>query len=99
MTILAHAGAINNAEVDFVDVAILVLITLAHLQVAIRGWQANSEPVSLSEVIPHLEARYLYTEVGTDDSKRLGRHPGRRGSQSHLLKALVLTAPLDSTFC
>ena len=43
----AHAGANNTAEVDFVDVAILVLVTLAHHQVAIRDWQANSEPVSL----------------------------------------------------
>ena len=43
----AHAGANNTAEVDFVDVAILVLVTLAHHQVAIRDGQANSEPVSL----------------------------------------------------
>ena len=40
-----HAGSINTAEVDFVVIAILVLIALAHHQVAVRGWQANSEPV------------------------------------------------------
>ena len=33
----------------------------------------NSEPVSLEREISHgLEARYLYTEVGAEDSKHLG---------------------------
>ena len=46
-------------EVDFVDDAILVLIALVHHQVAVRDWQANSEPVASIEEIPCLEARYL----------------------------------------
>ena len=41
------AWTINTMEVDFVVVAILVLVTLAHHQVAVRDWQAISEPVSL----------------------------------------------------
>ena len=43
----AHAGANNTAEVDFVDVAILVLIASAHLlEVASQELAGNSEPVS-----------------------------------------------------
>ena len=43
----AHAGANNTTEVDFVVVAILVLITLAHLhKVASQVLAGNSEPVS-----------------------------------------------------
>ena len=46
--IYEHAGSNNTAREDFVVVAFLVLIALAHLlEVAIRDWQANSEPVSL----------------------------------------------------
>ena len=44
---------------DFVEVAIIFLIALAHHQVAVRDWQANSEPVASIEEIPRLEARYL----------------------------------------
>ena len=47
MTIFAHAGAINTAREDFVVVAILVLIALAHLlEVASQELAGNSEPVS-----------------------------------------------------
>ena len=84
-----------------VEVAILVLIALAHLlEVAKQRLAGNSEPVSLEKEISHdLEARYLYTEVGAEDSKHLGHHPvSRRGSQRRLLKALVLTAPMLRMF-
>ena len=46
MTIFAHAGAINTAREDFVDVAILVLIALAHSKVTNQVLAGNSEPVS-----------------------------------------------------
>ena len=59
MTIIEHTGSINTVEVDFVDDAILVLISLVHHQVAVRDWQANSEPVASIEEIPRLKARYL----------------------------------------
>ena len=49
----AHAGANNTAEVDFVDVAILVLIALAHLhQVASQKLAGNSKPVSFERRFP-----------------------------------------------
>ena len=45
--IFARAGAINTMREDFVDVAILVLITLAHLlEVDSQVLAGNSEPVS-----------------------------------------------------
>ena len=52
MTIFAHAGAINTAKEDLVIVAILVLIALAHVQVAKQRLAGNSEPVSLERDIP-----------------------------------------------
>ena len=52
MTIYAHAGDINTTKEDLVVVTILVLITLAHLQVANQGLAGNSEPVSLERRYP-----------------------------------------------
>ena len=64
MTIFARAGANNTAREDFVVVAILILIALAHLlEVARQRLAGNSEPVSLEREIPHLEARFSYTKT------------------------------------
>ena len=54
---LSTQAPIITAEIDLVEVAIFFLIALAHHQVAVRDWQANSEPVA-SRDIPPLEARF-----------------------------------------
>ena len=93
--IFAHAGAINTAREDFVVDAILVLIALAHVQVAKQGLAGNSEPVSLERDIPPLEARYLYTE---DPELKIGEGHAELNQEAWVLRGTsgrraILTAP------
>ena len=56
----AHTGANNTAVVDFVEIAIFIMIALVHLlEVAQQRLAGNSEPVSLESEIPRQEARSL----------------------------------------
>ena len=67
---------IITAEGNFVVVAILVLIALAHLQVADQVLAGNSEPVSLERRYPAAGGQiFVHGRPGTEDSKRLGHHP------------------------
>ena len=63
LTIFEHAGSDNTARADFVDDAIFFLIALVHHQVAIRDWQANSQPVASIEEIPQSGGQRFVTGI------------------------------------